>query len=151
MILTDRSTILLPAEKVWPFLVTPAHFVTWSHNLVSVDAREPFTLGRPFSAVFKWNDKPIQFLVTPTIVEPNRRLELRFDNAVGEDVRPDLRMVESIELQELFGRTVVTKRLALTHHGIAWYWVVVMTLITALGHRVGPDRLKDLCEGRPVS
>jgi hypothetical protein len=55
-------------------------------------------------------------------------------------------VVERITLHEFGGTTRVTKTITLENHGAAWYWVVLIWLISHLGHRVGPDRLKEMCE-----
>jgi len=32
------------------------------------------------------------------------------------------------------------------NHGAAWYWIVLIWLISNFGARVGPDLLKQMCE-----
>ncbi len=146
MRITDRSVIARPPAEVWPFVASADNYRLWNPKLRFMDARGPFMVGHSFATRYLFNGKEIQFLTTVVAVDENRFLELRHDSVVARDVRSDLRAQERIALSGFLGRTTVTRTLAFHDHAIAWYWVLLIQLINALGHRVGPDPLKELCE-----
>ena len=72
-------------------------------------------------------------------------LELRHSSFVGDNVNPEMEVIERITLSESRGRTVVTKELSIKH-GIPLIWAPIFWLIVRFGWPAEPDALKSICE-----
>jgi uncharacterized protein YndB with AHSA1/START domain len=146
MRLRERSVIARPAAKVWPFIIRPEYFQRWNAKISAMDATGEFRVGQPFTTHYEWNGKPMQCATVATDIQEGRVLELLHTHLIGPGIRPDMEIRERITLHELRGGTQVTKVVTIRNHGAAWYWSVLIWLISNFGARVGPDLLKQMCE-----
>ena len=147
MRLRERSVITRPAAKVWPYVIRPQYFQRWNNKISSMDVTGEFRLAQPFTTHYLWNNKPMQCTSVATEIQEGRVLELQHTNLVGPGIRPDMEIRERVTLHELAGTTRVTKVVTIRNHGGAWYWIALIWLVGNFGTRVGPDLLKQLCEG----
>ena len=146
MKIRERSVIARPAAKVWPYLIRPEYFAKWNTKISSMDATGEFRVGQPFTTHYRWNARPLQCASVATEIQESRLLELLHTHLIGPGIRPDMEIRERITLHEAAGTTWVTKVVTIRNHGAAWYWIVLIWLISNFGTRVGPDLLKQMCE-----
>ena len=146
MRLRERSVIARPAAKVWPFIIRPEYFQRWNAKISAMDATGEFRVGQPFTTHYQWNARPLECSSVATEIQEGRLLELLHTHLIDPSIRPDMEIRERITLHELAGTTRVTKAVTIRNHGAAWYWSVLIWLISNFGARVGPDLLKQMCE-----
>ena len=146
MVLRDRSVISRPPSVVWPYIVTPELFQKWNDKVASIEARELFHLGQQFTTHYLWKGKTMQCLSVVTRLEEGRLLELRHTRMLGPSSRPDMVVIERVELKGSAGGSVVTKRITIRHHDFPWYLMPLIWFVTRFGKPTGEDLLKKLCE-----
>jgi len=147
MTIQETSSIRRTASEVWPYIVTPEHFREWNPNIASVEARDRFVQGQIFTTHYLWKQKPMQCRSVVIRLVERECLEIRHSDCLGPKIRRDTEVRERITLSEEKGRTVVVRTVKVRNHGIPWIFVGVIWLVTKFGKRVGPDRLKLMCEG----
>ena len=146
MRIRERSLIDRPVARVWPYIIRAEHFQQWNRKISSMDASGEFRLGQPFTTHYQWNNKAIQCVTVATEIQDGRVLELRHSGLMGAGIRPDMDIHERITLRAAGSRTMVTKVVTIENHGMPWFLIPLVWLITNFGARVGPDPLKALCE-----
>jgi len=147
MRISQRTTIDRPVAQVWPHVIRPESFKQWNTKVGAMDATGEFRPGQPFTTHYQWKGKSLQFVSVATEVEPGRVLELRHTAPVGAGLRRDMEIRERVTLAPRGTRTVVTKVVTLTNHGMPWFWLPLVWFVTRFGARTDPDPLKVLCEG----
>jgi uncharacterized protein YndB with AHSA1/START domain len=143
----QRTTIERPAAEVWPHVIRPEAFKRWNTKIDSMDATGEFRLGQPFTTQYRWRGKAIQCASVATEIEPGRVLELRHTVPVGVGLRPDMEIRERVTVRPRGRRTVVSKVVSITNHGIPWFFLPLIWFVTRFGSPTEPDPLKRLCEG----
>jgi hypothetical protein len=146
MRIRQRTVIDRPAAQVWPHVIRPESFQRWNEKIRSLDARDEFRVGQPFTTHYLWHGKALQCASIPTEIQPERVLELRHSAVVGPGVPPNLEIRQRITLQPRGARTVVSKLISIENHGMPWYVQALVSFVTRFGAPVGPDPLKVLCE-----
>ena len=147
MRLYDRSEIARPASAVWPYIITAEHFRQWNDKIIGLEAAGHFHLGHAFHTHYRMRGRDLRCWSKVTALEPERLLELHHGNCSGKGRQRDLAVVERITLEEKSGRTIVQKVITVRNHGIPWFLLPLIWLITRFGRPVGRDKLKELCEG----
>lgn len=150
MRISQRTIIDRPAERVWPYVIRPEAFKRWNAKISSMDATGEFRLGQPFTTYYQWRGKVIQCASVATAIEPARVLELRHTVPIGVGLRPDMEIRERVTLRERGRRTIVSKVVSITNHGIPWFFLPLIWFVTRFGAPTEPSPLKTLCEGDPA-
>jgi uncharacterized protein YndB with AHSA1/START domain len=151
MIIRQRSSISRPPAAVWPYIVTPERFQQWNDKIASIEARERFRAGQQFTTHYLWKGKEMQCLTVVTGLEEGRLLELRHTRCLGPASRPDMEVLERVELEGDADRSVVTKTIIVRNIDIPLLLRPLVWLITRFGKPKGEDLLKKLCEGGRTS
>ena len=146
MNIRERTVIERPAAEVWPFIITPEHFIRWNDKVLSMEAEGSFRLNQPFVTHYRWGRRELQCQTLATAIEEGRMLELRHTNCIGSGIRRDMEVVERVTLQERSGRTTVTKDVIIKNHDVPWPIIPLIWCITRFGRPAGKDRLKEMCE-----
>jgi uncharacterized protein YndB with AHSA1/START domain len=147
MRIRQRSTIDRPVAEVWPYVIRPESFQRWNTKVSAMDATGEFRPGQPFTTHYQWKGKSVQFVSVATEIQAGRVLELRHTAPVGPGLRPDMDIRERVTLEPRGKRTVVTKVVSITNHGMPWFFLPLIWFVTRFGARTDPDPLKVLCEG----
>jgi hypothetical protein len=147
MKLRDRSEIDRPASHVWRYVITPELFRQWNDKIIELDARGAFQLGQRFSTRYEMSRKQILCRSTVTALEESRLLELRHGNCSGSGIDREFEVIERITLEEINGRTTVTKDVIVGNSGMPWFLAPLIWFINRFGKPVGKDKLKEMCEG----
>ena len=111
-----------------------------------MEAKERFRRDQPFVTHYQMSGKQMQCISTVTALYENSLLEIRHAHCVGSGISSDLEVTERITLKEEDGRTTVRKDVDILNHGMPWFLVPIVWLITRFGKPAGPDRLKQMCE-----
>lgn len=147
MLLRQSSNIDRPAALVWPYIVTPELFRQWNDKIASIEARERFHAGQQFTTHYLWHGREMQCLSVVAGIEEGRLLELRHTRCLGPKAQLDMEIIERVELKSSGTRSTVTKNITVRNHGIPWYLLPLIWLLTRFGTPKGEDKLKTLCEG----
>jgi len=145
MRLMRRREIRRQAMTVWGYVIRPERFQKWNKKIAGMEAYGEFRLGQPFATRYRWKGRPIQCVSVATSITVGSLLELRHSSFVGDNVNPEMEVIERITLSESRGRTVVTKELSIKH-GIPLIWAPIFWLIVRFGWPAEPDALKSICE-----
>jgi len=146
MRLLRRTEIRRKAITVWDYVIRPERFQKWNRKIAGMEAYGEFRLGQPFATRYKWKGKQIQCVSVATSIIVGSLLELRHSSFVGDNVNPEMEVIERITLIERRGRTVVTKELSIKNHGTPLIWAPIFWLIARFGWPAEPDALKLICE-----
>jgi hypothetical protein len=111
-----------------------------------MEAKGRFQRGQRFVTQYQWNRRQVQCWSVATAIEEGRLLELHHSNFLGRGVKAGMEVRERITLEEKDDRTVVTKHVRITNHGIPWIFVPLIWFVSRFGHAVKEDELKVLCE-----
>ena len=155
MHLRERTVIDRPAAEVWRHVAVAESFREWNEKITSLDASGPFRLGQRFTTQHALSGRATQFTSEVVALDEGRLLELRHAHPVGQGVDPRMEVSERVTLDALDARvaggarTLVTKDVRVRHHGLPWWLLPVIWLVTRLGRPVGENRLKRMCEGTP--
>lgn len=114
-----------------------------------MEAKERFRHDQPFVTRYQMSGKQMQCISTVTALVENSVLEICHAHCVGNGISSDLEVTERITLEEAGGRTTVRKDVNILNHGMPWYIIPIVWLITRFGKPAGPDRLKQMCELAP--
>ena len=145
MRLMRRTEIRRQAMTVWGYVIRPERFQKWNKKIAGMEAHGEFRLGQPFATRYKWKGRSTQCVSVATSITVGSLLELRHSSFVGDNVNPEMEVIERITLSESRGRTVVTKELSIKH-GIPLIWAPIFWLIVRFGWPAEPDALKSICE-----
>ena len=146
MRISERTEIERPASKVWSYVIDPECFQKWNKNIISMEARDHFSLGQPFMTHYKLGKKQSQCISVVTAMTEGKLLELHHSNCTSPDGPTEMEVIERITLKERNGRTVVTKDVFIKNHGLPLILVPLIWFVTRFGHPKEPDRLKLMCE-----
>jgi hypothetical protein len=146
MRIIERTKIGRPAMKVWSYVIKPAYFQKWNKNIVSMEARDEFRIGQPFTTHYKLGKKQTQCISVVMSIIEGSLLELHHSNCVGTDGSSEMEVCERIVLKEHNGKTTVIKEVSVKNHGIPWILVAIIWFVTRFGRPTEPDRLKVMCE-----
>lgn len=146
MRILERTEIDRPVVKVWPYIISPEHFQKWNKRIIALEAKGEFRLGQLFTTHYQMSAKQIQCVSTATAIEEGRLLELRHSNCIGNGINPELEVCERITLQEVKGRTIVTKEVVIKNHDVPWILIPIIWFVTRFGKPTEPDTLKLMCE-----
>ena len=144
--LRERSVINQPAEVVWQHVADPGQFVKWNKKLLPTGLPEVFRQGHSFQSQYQWRGKCIASKTCVDQLIPVQVLRLHHSGFIGNGIRPDMEVIEAIQLTAKGTKTVVIKIVTMKNHGIPFVFVMIGWLISHLGKRVEPDYLKELCE-----
>ena len=147
MRIRHRTVIDQPVTRVWPHVIRPESFQRWNEKISRMDAVGEFRVGQPFTTHYAWRGKALQCASIATQIEEGRVLELRHTALVGPGVPPNLEIRQRIMLDGRGARTEVRKLVSIDNHGLPWYLLALIGLVTRFGAPTGPDPLKALCEG----
>jgi hypothetical protein len=146
MRISERTEIERPVMKVWSYVIKPEYFQKWNKNIVSMEARDKFTLGQPFATHYKLGKKESQCISVVTSMIEGSLLELRHSNCTDTNGPTEMEALERITLKERMGKTIVTKDVFIKNHGMPLILLPLIWFITRFGHPAEPDRLKVMCE-----
>ncbi len=146
MRLMRRTEIRRQAMTVWGYVIRPERFQKWNKKIAGMEAHGEFRLGQPFATRYKWRGRQVQCVSVATSIVVGSLLELRHSSFVGDNVNPEMEVIERITLNERRGRTVVTKELSIKNHGIPLLWAPIFWLINRFGSPAETDALKSICE-----
>jgi hypothetical protein len=146
MRILERSEIDRPVVNVWPYIIFPEHFQKWNKRIISLEAKGEFRLGQLFTTRYQMGAKQIQCVSAATAIQEGRLLELRHSNCIGNGINPELEVCERITLQEVKGRTIVTKEVVIKNHDLPWIMIPIIWFVTHFGKSTEPDTLKLMCE-----
>jgi hypothetical protein len=146
----ENSIIDRTCLEVWPYIITSEHFQKWNDKIKSMEARGRFVLGQTFVTHYQMGRKEIQCASTVTQLEEASVLELRHTSVLSSQEGPlaDLEVVERITLTPKNEKTLVVKEVNFKNHHTNIFICALIWLITRFGSPVGPNKLKNLCEGR---
>src|SRR5436190_17452857 len=145
MRLMRRREIRRQAMTVWGYVIRPERFQKWNRKIAGMEAYGEFRLGQPFATRYKWKGQQIQCVSVATSIIVGSLLELRHSSFVGDNVNPEMEVIERITLIERRGRTVVTKELSIKH-GIPLIWAQIFWLIVSFGCMAESDAFYSICE-----
>jgi uncharacterized protein YndB with AHSA1/START domain len=142
----ERTEIRRSAATVWPYVITPEHFQKWNGKIAAMEARGTFQRGQRFVTQYQWNRRQVQCWSMATTIEEGHLLELLHSNFQGRGVKAGMEVRERITLEEKGDRTLVTKHVKITNHGIPWIFVPLIWFVSRFGQPPKEDELKVLCE-----
>ncbi|EEF63452.1 SRPBCC family protein [Pedosphaera parvula] len=143
--LRERSVIKRPIDVVWRYVTDPRRFVEWNKKLMPTGLPEAFRQGETFQSQYQWHGRSISGHTRVEQLLPSV-LKLHHSRFSGNGIRPDMEVIEEIQLTQKGVNTIVTKTVTIMNHGIPLFFVLIGWLIGNFGKRVEADYLKELCE-----